>query len=38
LLNSLSGTVTGTAGVLVSAILAIVPLLLIVKVLDYLEF
>jgi len=38
LLNSLTGTVTGTAGVLVSAILAIVPLLLIVKVLDYLEF
>jgi uncharacterized membrane protein len=38
LLNSLTGSVTGTAGVLVSAILAIVPLLLIVKVLDYLEF
>lgn len=38
LLNSLTGQVSGTAGVLVSAIIAIVPLLLIMKVFDYLDF
>jgi len=38
LLNSLVGSVSGTAGVLVSAIIAIVPLMLIIKVFDYLDF
>jgi len=37
MLESLSSTLTGTAGVLLSAIISIVPLLLVVKVLDKLN-
>lgn len=38
LLGSLSTTLTGTAGTLVAAIIGLVPLILVVKVLDKLEF
>ena len=38
MLESLSGSLTGTAGTLLSAIISIVPLILVMKVLDKLNF